>query len=588
MKVVEFKDFSLRYLRSEERSLKNINVSFEKGTTVGLLGPAGAGKTTFLKALMGIVPHIEPGYIEGSVTVNGLDNSEHKVAEIARRVALVLENPDVQIFSLTVGDDVAFGPKNLGMPAEDIIRRVERAMQETGIVALRDRNPNDLSGGQQQTLAIAGAVAMEPKVLAMDEPTAMLDPVGKDEVMSVVERITKGDTQATTVIAESGADLEALAGKLDQVVVLDKGEVILDGPAEEVLIDAKINEVGIGRPQVTELFVRLRDAGAEVPNIPVSLDQAAESLRRLLVEAGVDQLQVPADYGRPDERSPGEPVVRIRNLHHTYRPNVRALRGVDLDIHQGELLGIIGQNGSGKTTMCYHLVKLLKPSNKDAVVEVLGQSVQKLRLREVIGQINYIFQNPDEQIFADRVRDEIGFAPMMMEYGEEETKQAIEEALDIFNLRGHGDDYTMKLPQDLKTYLSIACIYPLRPKVYIIDEPTTGLDTHGIEVMMGALRVLRDAGHTIAIVTHDMETVARHCDRAAVMLDGQVLMVGTTREVFAQPERLIEADIKPPQITQLGHTLSDTGMPMDVLTVPEMANILLPNLGLGSPVRRGE
>jgi energy-coupling factor transport system ATP-binding protein len=188
MSIVEFTDLSFRYLRRKTPALKNINLSFEKGTTVAILGPAGAGKTTFVKALIGVVPHIDPGYLDGAVVVDGLNTRDHSVPDMARRVSLVLENPDVQIFSLTVKDDVAFGPANLGMPPEEIWKRVQYAMQETQLVGLDDRNPNNLSGGQQQGLAIAGALAMKPRVLAMDEPVAMIDPVGKERVMSIVIR----------------------------------------------------------------------------------------------------------------------------------------------------------------------------------------------------------------------------------------------------------------------------------------------------------------------------------------------------------------------------------------------------------------
>jgi energy-coupling factor transporter ATP-binding protein EcfA2 len=580
MSIVEFTDLSFRYLRRKTPALKNINLSFEKGTTVAILGPAGAGKTTFVKALIGVVPHIDPGYLDGAVVVDGLNTRDHSVPDMARRVSLVLENPDVQIFSLTVKDDVAFGPANLGMPPEEIWKRVQYAMQETQLVGLDDRNPNNLSGGQQQGLAIAGALAMKPRVLAMDEPVAMIDPVGKERVMSIVERITKGDdTQATTIITESGADIEALAGKVDRVVALHEGEVVLDAAAEEALADPVLEKIGVGRPQVTELFLKLRNAGVKAPRIPVDLDGAVEMLGRLLAESGVKQAELPPDYGKPSERGFGEPVVRIENLHHTYPPDVRALRGVDLTVHDGQIVGIIGQNGSGKTTMARHLVGLLKPTNKDAIVQVMDRNVTKMRFREIIKMINYVFQNPDDQIFADTVWEEVAFAPEMMGFSEEEIKPLVEEALETFNLTGYEKRYTMALPQDLKTYLAIACVFPLKPQILLIDEPTTGLDTKGERVMMRSLGTLRDAGHTIVIITHNMKTIAEHCDRVVAMAEGEILLEGTPRTLFAQPERLLEAEIRPPQITQLGQRLGDIGFPRDVLTVDEMAGIVLHNLG---------
>ena len=579
MSIVEFKDVSFRYLRRKTPALKNINLSFEKGTTVAVLGPAGAGKTTLVKALIGIVPHIDPGYLEGDLLVSDLNTRDYSVSELARHVGLVLENPDVQIFSLTVKDDIAFGPANLGMSPDEIWERVAYAMQETQLLGLDDRNPNNLSGGQQQGLAIAGALAMKPHILAMDEPVAMMDPVGKERVMSIVEHITRGDTQATTVITESGADIEALAGKVDRVVALHQGEVVLDGPAREALADPVLERIGVGRPQVTDLFLEFQNAGVKLPYIPVDLDGAFETLGRLLAEAGVKQIELPPDYGRPSERSFGKRIVQVENLHHTYPPDVHALRGVDLTIWEGEMVGIIGQNGSGKTTMARHLVGLLKPTNRDAVVQVMDQNVRKMRFRQIIKMINYVFQNPDDQIFADTVWEEIAFAPEMMGFSEEEIKKMVEEALATFNLKGHEKRYTMALPEDLKTYLAIACVFPLKPQILLIDEPTTGLDTRGEKIMMRSLETLRDAGHTIVIITHNMKTVAQHCDRALVMAEGKIRLEGTPRQLFAQPERLLEAEIRPPQITQLGQRLNDMGFPPDALTVDEMADIVLYNLG---------
>jgi energy-coupling factor transporter ATP-binding protein EcfA2 len=577
MPLVDARDYSFRYLRGKEPALKNITLSIEPGTVLGVVGKAGAGKSTLLKALMGIVPHIEPGYMEGELTVAGKSIRDNDVSEMAHHVSIVLETPEVQIFSLTVKDDIAFGPANLGLPRQEIWERVQYAIVESELQGFEDRNPNNLSGGEQQSLALAGALAMRPKLLAMDEPVSMLDPLGKERVMGIMERVTRTGG-ATTIISESGADIEAIAEKVDRVVALHEGRILVDG-GPETLADVRMEQIGVGRPQVAELFDALRQAGVKVETIPTTLPAAEEGVRRLLGDRKIKTVRLQGDYrnGR-SKRTFGDVIVDVSDLRHTYPPDVRALRGVSLQIRSGEIVGVIGQNGSGKTTMARHLVGLLKPTSKTSRVTVLGADVTRLKMRDIIRKINYVFQNADDQIFANTIREEVAFAPEMMELPKEEADALVKEALETFHLDGHEDDYTLSLPEDLKTYLSIASIYPLKPQILLIDEPTTGLDTHGERTMMDSLCRLRDAGHTLVIITHNMKTVARYCDRAIVMSQGEIVMDAPVREVYGQPERLLQADIRPPQITRLGQDLKDLGLPQDVLTVDEMARVLTHNL----------
>lgn len=577
MALVEARDYSFRYLRGKEPALKQISLQIEAGTVLAVVGKAGAGKSTLLKALMGIVPHIEPGYMEGDLIVDGKPIRDNDVSEMSRHVSIVLETPEVQIFSLTVKDDIAFGPANLGLPRTEIWERVRFAIHETELEGFEDRNPNNLSGGEQQSLALAGALAMRPALLAMDEPVSMLDPLGKERVMGIMEHVAKADG-ATTIISESGADIEAIAEKVDRVVALDEGRILFDGGPEAVA-DPRMEEIGVGRPQVSELFDLMRRAGVKVNSIPTTLPAAEEAVRHLLGDRKLRAVRIPGDYrnGR-SRRTFGDVIVDVEDLRHTYPPDIQALRGVSFRVRAGEMIGVIGQNGSGKTTMARHLVGLLKPTGKTSKVTVLGGDVTRLKMRDIIRKINYVFQNADDQIFANTIREEVAFAPEMMELPKDEADALVREALVTFHLDGHEEDYTLSLPEDLKTYLSIASIYPLRPQILLIDEPTTGLDTHGERLMMDSLCRLRDAGHTLVIITHNMKTVAQYCDRVIVMSQGQIVMDGDVREIYGQPERLLQAEIRPPQITRLGQDLRDLGLPQDVLTVEEMARVLEFNL----------
>ena len=578
MKSITFKDFTFNYLNQRKRkALSNITFDIEEGSVVGIIGRAGAGKSTLVKAMDGLVPQVEIGYQDGDVIVNELNTRDHEVNQMARHVGIVLQNPDLQIFSLTVWDDVAFGPSNLGYPREEVFKRVENALKETEIDSMAERSPSNLSGGEKQLLAISGLLAMEPNIMAFDEPVSMLDPIGKELVMNAMRQVTqkKGTTSVTT---ESGADIEAVAEVVDRIIALDDGKVVMDGSPVEVLQSDIVEEIGVGRPQVTELFLQLQKRGFLIDRIPVTLPQAYEHLRKKLQQEKITQISRPPSMDIDSKREFGETVVEVENLHHVYGGEVHALKGVSFSIQKGQIVGIIGQNGSGKTTTARHLVGLLKPSNKDAAIRVMGKDIlsRKMKIDKIIKMINYVFQNPDDQLFEETIWDEVAFAPKMMELDDGEITELTEEALKVFGLNEHKKRYIYGLDEDLKTYLAITCILPLQPDILLIDEPTTGLDTQGEMKMMESLRALRDEmGKTIVIITHNMKTVGNHCDRVIVMSDGHMILDGTPREVYAQDEKLLEADIRPPQITRLGQMLAEEfGCPRDILTVEEMADIL--------------
>jgi energy-coupling factor transport system ATP-binding protein len=582
MKTIDFKDFSFQYLYQEEgeNALNGITLDIDNGSVVGLLGRAGAGKSTFVKSLNGLCPQVEIGTQKGDLFIEGINTRDKEVNELARKVGIVLQNPEVQIFSLTVWDDVAFGPSNLGMSREEIIRRVDRSLKALELTSMSDRSPNNLSGGEQQLLAIAGVLAMEPKVLAFDEPVSMLDPIGKEQVLKAMFSITE-KSEGVSLITESGADIEAVAEFIDYIVVLDEGKVVAKGLPNEVLQDDLMNDIGVGRPQVTEVFMEMKKAGIDIGDIPITLDQASTNLQKTLAKMKITDIKKPP-IEETKKRVFGETVIEVKNLHHIYNNGVHALNGVSFDIPKGQMVGIIGQNGSGKTTLVKHLVGLLKASNKDAVLRIkdLDCMSKKTKLEDIIKVSNYIFQNPDDQLFAETAIQEVQFAPTMLEMPADVMKKEVREAMDVFGLWPHRKRYVYGLDEDLKTYLAIACVLPMHPEILLIDEPTTGLDTKGEQVMMDSLHRLNDEfGKTIVIITHNMKTVANHCDRAIVLSKGNVILDGSPREVFTQNEKLLQADIYPPQVTRLGQALAEEfNFPRDILTVNEMIELLKFNL----------
>ncbi|MHA1713385.1 MAG: ABC transporter ATP-binding protein [Candidatus Ranarchaeia archaeon] len=578
---VVFKDTSFRYKHGETKALSNINLEIKPGTNVGVIGQVGAGKSSLLRTLNGLIPIEFPGILEGDVIVDGLNTKEHEVKDLARRVGIVLDNPATQIFALTVEDDVNFGPTNIGLPEDVRAKSVEFALKETRLAPLRRRNPEELSGGQQQALAIAGILAMRPKIFGMDEPLAMLDPVGKNHVLSLIKKVTK-DYKVTSIIAESGVDLEYLIGYMNRVIILDHGHIVIDDIPEKALISDLLEDAGIGYPEVIDLFLRLRQKNPEIPT-PISLDAAVEYLTDALksnqIERKKSLIKVPLAITAETQPVPSDPpIISVRNLRYTYEGGVQALRGVSFDIFEGEMVGLIGQNGSGKTTLAFNMVGLYKSDDPESKVYVKGMDVKTHSTRQITQHINYVFQNPDDQLFCPTVWDEVAYGPKILGWDEETIVKKGWKAIKLFDLDEYVNTNILFLTRDLRTFTAISSVISLDPQILIIDEPTTGMDRKSAEKVMEVLHQLKNQGHTVIVITHSMRLVAEHCDRTIVLKDGRILLDGPTRKVFASPEILAKAYLSPPQTSQLAQRLRDIGLTEDILTVKEMYDYLSPLL----------
>ncbi|MCD6513845.1 MAG: ATP-binding cassette domain-containing protein [Candidatus Odinarchaeota archaeon] len=583
---VEFRDFSFTYLGRKKPALKNINLKINKGESVAIIGPIGAGKSTLLKALNGLVPYEFPGKREGELYINGIDVSKKTISELAQHVGIVLENPATQTFALTVMEDVAFGPSNLGLDKEEILRRVDFALEATRLKGLERRNPNELSGGQQQSLAIAGIMAMQPDIIALDEPLSMLDPVGKYQVLEVIKSITK-QRNMTLIITESGPDIEVIPYFVNRVILMNNGEVLLDGPTDEVLSNELVEKVGVKLPQVTDLAFEMRKRISPNIKVPVTLEEAIEILRSLgmnsnnikVTEKFKNKIDSELKSYKSIITSTEKPAILVKNLSFTYEGGVQALKDISLKIMPGEMVGLIGQNGSGKTTLALNIVGLLKSNDPNSVVLVDGLDVKTTPLKQIITHVNYVFQNPDNQLFSKTVYEEMAYGPKMLGFPEDVIESRIDEMLKLFGLEDYKEDYIIGLPRNIKTILAIASIFTIKPKHIIIDEPTTGLDSESSKRVMEVLKHLNQQGHTIIIITHDMKLVAEFCKRVIVMYEGRILLDGPTRLVFSRKDVLEKAFIKPPQIAQLGFQFLGDSDNIAILTIEEMIEFIEANLG---------
>lgn len=552
--------------------LKNVSVKIKKGELLGIIGDISSGKELLVMALNRIVPEYHAGMLSGRIVVCGIDTKDKPVSEMAQKVGVVFRNPITQTLGVTVEEDVAFGPINLGLPYKEIRERINYSLDAVRLSGFERRNPNSLSGGEQQSLAIADLLAMRSSILAMIEPVAMLDPIGVQRVYSVVNQLRK-NYGITIIITDSGANIEQLAENASRLIYFEQGKKKLEGAPSKVLQNKAVQR-RVGIPQVTELFLKLRKSHPKLP-IPAKLDQAIKLLSSRLKGKKIPPKVVEKVIPKVKKLT-GKPIIRVRNLKHTYQvapEPIEALKGVNLDIPKGEIVGMIGQNGAGKTTLSLHLVGLLQPTNPDAEINMAGINVvdNPERATEVA---NYVFQNPADQLFNETPRQEIAWGLQQRKVPEDEVTKKTKEMIKLFDIGDYADEFLVALPEGVKTRIATASTMVLDPSIAIIDEPTGGLDSTESRKMLGILSEMNKKGVTIILITHDMNLAAEYTQRLIVLMGGNILADGPTREVFSKPEVLRKASLIPPQITRLGQALEKYGVPKDVMAVDEMYNLL--------------
>jgi energy-coupling factor transport system ATP-binding protein len=551
--VIRLEHVSFRYRAGREPALRDLTCHIRPGELIGLLGRSGAGRSTLAATLNGTIPHLVRGDLSGTVRLAGEDIRTKRPRDLADRIGFVFQDFEAQLFSTNVSLEVAFGPENLGVDRAEIARRVERCLKTVRLSHLVQKAPTALSGGQKQRLALASVLALEPRVLVLDEPTSDLDPAGRAELLAAI-RALRAERNLTVLMIDP--EIDGL-GWVDRLMVLDHGHLVLEGtPAEAWDRSAELEFLGLKPFTLAKLA---RALGC--PGHWVDADAAAQALRAAgwrVAPGAVERL-----HAGDRECRPGEVLLEVEDLRHQYPDGTQALGGVSLTLRQGEFVAILGQNGSGKTTLVKHLNGILAPTGGD--IRLRGRSLRGAAAALLSRQVGLVFQNPDHQIFAERIRDEVAFGPRLQGLAEAEVSRRVDEALEAVGLPGMGDVDPFILTKGSRQRVAVASTLATKPEVIILDEPTTGLDHRELHGMMALIRRLNEAGHTIVIITHSMDIAVGWARRVILIEAGRIVRDGPTRAVFAEEDRLHSLGLIPPPVVQVGNRLGVPAVSLDEL-----------------------
>ena len=575
------------------RAIDEVNLDIQPGQFIAILGHNGSGKSTLAKHMNAILAPTE-----GTMWVDGKDTKEEdNIWDVRQTAGMVFQNPDNQIIGTVVEEDVGFGPENLGVPTEEIWERVEQSLQSVGMIEYRHHSPNKLSGGQKQRVAIAGVVAMRPKCIVLDEPTAMLDPNGRKEVLRTVEELRKREKVTVILITHY---MEEVIGA-DRVIVMDKGHVVMDGTTREIFSRVELlKKYRLDVPQVTLLAYELKQKGFAIPDGILTVDELVAALEgcgmktaqvKKVLAGGTVRDEAIADqiYGNAmttviqenaAQNREQTPILKLKNVSYVYSPDTayerKALKDINLDIYEGQFIGVIGHTGSGKSTMIQHLNGLIRATSGALCYQGENIYAEKYNLRELRNNVGLVFQYPEHQLFEVDVLSDVCFGPKNQGLSEEECR---ERALEALQLVGLPEKYYESSPFDLsggqKRRVAIAGVLAMKPKVLVLDEPTAGLDPKGRDEILDQIAYLQKEGDlTVILVSHSMEDIAKYVDRIVVMNKGSKMYDGTPKEVFAKYRELEKVGLAAPQVTYIMHALAAKGVPVNVeaTTIGEAAS----------------
>jgi len=579
--IIKVENLCFDYVNTDENGkviekttvLKNINLTIPEGQFLAVLGHNGCGKSTLAKHFNAILTPTS-----GMVVVNGIDTSdEERLYDIRQSVGMVFQNPDNQLVATIVEEDVAFAPENLGVPPKEIRERVDSALKQVDMYEFREHAPHQLSGGQKQRVAIAGIIAMQPRCIVMDEPTAMLDPKGRREVMKTIKRLNR--EQGITVILITHYMDEA--AQADRVVVMDDGSVLMDDVPRKIFARAdELRAVGLDVPQVTELCGILRKNSVDISEEIIFEDECADAILALN----------PKNKKAAISKKPSSPVsekekplaVKLENLTYKYSVGTPfekvAVDNVNLAIEQGEFVGIIGHTGSGKSTLIQHLNGLVKPFSGTVFVEGRDIWGKGVNIRDIRFKVGIVFQYSEHQLFEETVAKDIAYGPKNMGLSDEDVQKRVREAAESMSIVHLLEKSPFELSGGQQRRVALAGVLAMNPDILILDEPAAGLDPKGRDKILTLIRKYHEnSGKTILLVSHSMEDIVKFASKVLVMNKGSLFCYDETDKVFERTNDLVKIGLDVPQVTRLSHKLLEKGIDIgnDIYTTDRAAERLL-------------
>ena len=555
---IKFNQVSFSYAGSESPALDEVNLEIKTGEIVLITGPAGSGKTTLCSCINGLIPHYHEGELTGEVTIGTYDTKNVRVGGLASIVGMVFQDPESQLVTSSVADEVAFGPENFGIPREKINKRVAKALDATRMTGYEDREPHTLSGGEQQACVIAATYSMHPEIYVLDEPLANLDPAGRAKCLQLVTDIAK-EFGKTMVIVEHA--LEEILPFVSRVLILNKGKIIRDGTVAEVLEAGDIKSV-FKRPDITRLADSLN-----IHSNPLKPESLIKEIHHSYKPRPIKKR-----FDKEHSNGKREAVIQMEHVTHCYEEGIDALFDVSLTIHQGEFVALLGRNGSGKTTLVSHLIGLLQPSQ--GKVTVAGFKVATTPTHVLAKDVGFCFQNPNHQIVSFNVQDEMSFGLKAHKIDPSEYDQRIKKALKIVHMEEYAGAEVFDLGKGQKQRIALASVLTLEPKILVIDEPTTGQDPEMTEDIFEIIRSLNESGTTVLVITHKVDYAAMYAKRAIVLSYGRVAFDGPIDSLLLDEALMRDNSLELPDITKLAKQLSEYGIPMNTVHYSEMENYL--------------
>jgi len=554
--IIDIRDLTFTYREADAAALRSVNYTQAPGEFIAIMGATGVGKSTLCRCLNGLIPSFTKGDLTGVISLFGEEINHRRVYETARRIGLVFQDFEAQLFSTNVELEVAFALENFAVPREDMSPRVDAALDRVGLSSFKNRDPSTLSGGEKQRLAIASVLVSRPTVLVMDEPTTDLDPIGKREVFQLARDLC--DEIEGIILVDHETDHVLTA---DRLVIMADGNVSIEGKPADLLKEPNLLESHGIRPLQTAVLLQ----ALEIPIDSIHEKDAISNIK----SAGWRVSEQATERLKSNDPVPArdEPVIKVDNLTHRYATGPAAVDGVSLEIYKGEFIAVVGQNGCGKTTLVKHFNGLHQPTGGS--IEILGKITDDWTLSELGIRVGYVFQNPDHQIFANTITEEVSFGPANYGLPPEEIERRTDEALNVVGLANRGDDDPFSLTKGERQQLAVASVLATDPDILILDEPTTGLDYHGQRVILDLILRLNRSGRTVIMVTHSMWVVAEYASRCIMMFEGKVISDSPVRECFEDKELLSSIMLEAPEAVRLGQ-----GFGLTVRSVDELIQCL--------------